>query len=63
MTRVTLAMALENGDLELFIRQAEADGVGPADREQFEALLGRVTAPQQEDRTSRSPGSGCSRGK
>ena len=63
MTRLTLADALASGSLEPFIRQSEADGVGPADRGQFEALLGLVTEPQQAGQTSRSPGSGCSRGK
>lgn len=63
MSRLTLADALATGDLESFIRQAEAAGAGPADRGQFEALLGRVTAPQPEGQTSHSPGSGCSRGK
>lgn len=60
---LTLAEALATNRLPDFIAQAEADGVGPADRGQFEALLGRVTAPQQEGQTFRSPGSGCSRGK
>lgn len=40
--RLTLAEAIESGDLEPFIRQAEAEGVGPADRDQFEAMVGRI---------------------
>lgn len=63
MTRLTLAEALREGRLEQFAEQAEADGVGPADRAQFEALVGRLTAPQPEGQTSRSPGGGASRGK
>ena len=59
---ITLSEALEQDRLEEFIEQAEAEGVGPADRAQFEALVGRVTAPQPEDQTSRSPGSGAKRG-
>ncbi len=52
MKRVTLAEALASGDLEPFIRQAEADGVGPADETAFEkAIEALVTAPQPEDRT------------
>lgn len=53
MERLTLAKALEEGRLEDFAAQAESEGIGPADRAQFDALLGRVTAPQPEDRTSR----------
>lgn len=63
MDRISLADALASDRLEDFIRQSEADGVGPADRGQFEALLGLVTEPQQAGQTSRSPGSDCSRGK
>lgn len=63
MERISLADALASGDLEPFIAQAEAEGVGPADRAQFEALLGRVTAPQPEGQTSRSRGHGSTRGK
>ena len=54
MERLTLADALASGRLDEFAAQAEADGIGPADRAQFEAMVGRVTAPQPEDRTSRS---------
>lgn len=60
---ITLATALAENRLPEFIAQAEAAGVGPADRAQFDALVGRVTAPQQEDQTSRSPARGASRGK
>lgn len=63
MDRLSLADALASGDLEPFIRQAEAEGVGPADRSEFEAMVGRITAPQPEDRTSRSRARGGSRGK
>lgn len=59
---LTLVDALENGRLQEFIAQAEADGVGPADRTLFEALIGKVTAPQPEDQTSHSPAPGSSRG-
>ena len=58
-----LAECLASGDLEPFIQWAEAEGVGPADRAQFDAMVGRITAPQPEDQTSRSPGSGSRRGK
>ena len=60
---LTLSEALATDRLDEFVEQAEAEGIGPADRAQFEALVGRVTAPQPEDQTSRSPGSGSKRGK
>lgn len=60
---ITLADALAWGRLDEFIEQAEAEGVGPADRAQFEALIGTLTAPQPEDQTSRSPDRDGSRGK
>ena len=59
----TLAEALASGDLEAFIRQVEAEGIGPANREAFEALLGGVIKERpQEDQTSRSRGPGSKRG-
>jgi len=61
--RVTLAESLASGDLEPFIRQAEASGFGVADLSKFEAMVGRVTAPQPEDQTSRSPVPGSLPGK
>lgn len=63
MRRITLAEALMSGDLEPFIRQAETEGVGPADRSQFDAMVGRVTAPPPEDQTSHSPAAGGSHGR
>lgn len=60
---ITLSEALAENRLEEFIVQAEAEGIGPVDRAQFDATVGRVTAPQPEDQTSRSPAGDCSRGK
>ena len=60
---LTLSEALESGQLQEFIAQAEAHGIGPADRSQFDALVGRVTAPLPEGQTSRSPVRGSKRGK
>lgn len=60
---ITLADALAEGRLDEFIAQAEAEGVGPADRAQYDRLMGRVTAPQPEGQTSRSRDRGGSRGK
>lgn len=63
MTRLTLAQAIAEDRLQDFAAQAEADGVGPADRRQFDAMVGRITAPRPEGQTSRSPARGASRGK
>lgn len=49
-----LAKAIAEGRLDEFAAEAEAAGVGPADRAQFEALVGVITAPRQEGQTSRS---------
>ncbi len=59
--RLTLSEALASGRLDEFAAQAEADGVGPADRTQFEALVGTLTAPQPEDQTSHLRGDGSKR--
>lgn len=63
MGQLTLSEALLSGRLDDFVAQAEAEGVGPADRSQFEAMVGRITAPQPEGQTSRSPARGSTRGK
>lgn len=63
MKFLPLNQALEEGRLDEFIRQAEGGAVGPVDRAEFEAQLGRLTAPRPEDRTSHSRGRGGSRGK
>lgn len=63
MTRLTLAEAIESDRLDEFAAQVEAEGVGPADRAQFEKLVGRLTSPLPEDQTSRSRGDGSKRGK
>lgn len=63
MSRLSLADALASNKLDDFITQAEADGVGPADRTQFEKMVERITAPQPEGQTSRPRAGGGSRGK
>lgn len=60
---LTLSEALKTGRVAEFAAQAEAEGVGPADRAQFDAMVGHITAPLPEGQTSRSPGHGASRGK
>ena len=63
MSKLSLSEALASNRLDDFVRQAEADGIGPADRTMFDALVGRVTAPLPEDQTSRSPARGALHGK
>ena len=63
MNRLTLSQAIAEGRLSDFATQAEADGIGLADQSQFDALVGRVTAPLPEGQTSRSPDPGSKRGK
>jgi hypothetical protein len=57
---LTLSQALAENRLPEFIAQVEADGVGPADRAQFERMVGRVTAPLPEGQTSHLPAGDCS---
>lgn len=59
---LTLNKSLKTNMLNDFIAQAE-EGVEAANREMFEDLVGRVTAPQPEDQTTRSRARGSSRGK
>lgn len=63
LERLTLAEALRDGRLADFAAQAEAAGVGPIVRADFDAMVGRITAPLPEDQTSRSRARGGSRGK
>ena len=60
MTTLSLADALASNRLADFAAQAEAQGVGPADRAQFEKMVARVTAPQPEGQTSHLPAGDCS---
>ena len=48
MTEITLSQALKEGRLGDFVDQSEAEGVGPANRDQFDAMVGRITAPRPE---------------
>lgn len=61
--RLTLNDALASGRLSDFIDQAEADGIGPADRDIFAEMVGCVTTPPPEDQTSHSHARDGSRGK
>lgn len=64
MHRLTLAEAIKTNQLERFVQQEEARGVGPIDRAEFDTLLKKAaTTPQSEDQTSRSASVGGSSGK
>jgi hypothetical protein len=63
MAGISLRNAFDSNQLETFIAQVEAAGFGNADRLPFEAMVGRVTAPQPEGQISRSPAPGSKHGK
>ena len=49
---LTLSKALRDGQLEAFIVQAEARGIGPVPRADFDDVVQRLaTQPLSEDRT------------
>ena len=53
---LTLSVAIKSGQLQEFIAQEEARGVGSIDRAEFDRLLVKaVKAPQSKNQTSRSP--------
>lgn len=61
---ITLREALELGRLDEFVKQAEAEGVGPINADELDRALTRViTSPAGSRRASRSPDRGGSRGK
>lgn len=61
---LSLAEAQKTGRLEEFIAQAEAQGIGSASQEMFNAIVGQAVKERPpSDQTSRSRGSGGSRGK
>lgn len=61
---INLIDAIDSGNLEAFIAQEEARGVGPADRPDLDrALEALIRQPQSEDRTSRSASPDGSTGK
>lgn len=53
MDRLTLAEALETGRLEAFAAQAEAEGIGPADRSQFDKMVAKIVSPTKPATTPR----------
>lgn len=61
---LTLAEAIKAGNLDAFISQEEARGIGPIDRSEFGLLAAAlVKAPQSEDQISRSVSGDGSTGK
>jgi hypothetical protein len=61
---LTLKKAMETSQLEAFIAQAEAAGVGPVSEADFTEAVRRVATPRQRlGRTSRSASRGDSTGK
>jgi hypothetical protein len=63
--RLTLLSALKTHRLEEFIKQEEARGIGPVEREELDAEIKRLaTTPlKSKDRTSHSTSGGGSNGK
>lgn len=58
---IGLSDALASGELNSFIKQEEARGVGPVASKKFDRLAEAVIkSPQSEDQTSRSRGGGGS---
>lgn len=53
---LTLSDAIKSGQIQEFIAQEEARGIGPADREKLEATIKKAAtkSSRSEDRTSRS---------
>jgi hypothetical protein len=61
---LTLSEAIKTGQLQEFIAQEEARGVGPVDRAELDRALAKmIKAPRSKDQTSRSPSPDGSTGK
>jgi hypothetical protein len=59
MNMLSLADALASNRLSEFVDQAEKQGIGPADRTQFDKMVGHITAPLPEGQTSHLPVGDC----
>lgn len=59
MNALSLSDALASNRLPEFIDQAEKQGIGPADRAEFDKMVERVTAPLPAGQTSHSPVGDC----
>jgi hypothetical protein len=62
---LTLIQAIKSGKIAEFIRQEEARGIGPIERQELDDAIKRLatTPMKSKDRTSRSACRGGSRGK
>jgi len=61
---LTLSETMKSGQLQEFIAQEDARGVGSIERSELDrALAGMLKAPQLRDQTSRSPSRDGSTGK
>lgn len=62
--KLTLRKALETGQIDRFVKQAEADGVGPAEGGDFDQAVRHAVKPKRSaDQTSRSASRDGSSGK
>jgi hypothetical protein len=62
--KLSLRQAIQSGQLDAFVKQEEARGIGPANRAEVDAALERLIKQRQsEDQTSRSPSRDGSREK
>ena len=59
MNMLSLADALASNRLSEFVDQAEKQGIGPAERAQFDKMVERVTAPPPKDQTYHLPAGDC----
>jgi hypothetical protein len=60
---LSLSEAIKKGQLDQFVAEQEAAGLGPIDRAEFDGAVSRVIkARQSVDRTSRSASAGNSTG-
>jgi hypothetical protein len=61
---LSLSAAIKKGQLDQFVAEQEAAGLGPIDRAEFDGAVSRVVKAQQSvGRTSRSASGGNSTGK
>jgi hypothetical protein len=60
---LSLSEAIKKGQLDQFVAQQEAAGLGPIDRAEFDGAVAKtIKVRRLEDRTSRSAGGGNSSG-
>jgi hypothetical protein len=57
---LTLSEAIKAGQLKEFVKQEEARGIGPVEREELDAEIKRLATTPLKGRTLRSPSDGGS---